>query len=309
MRPESAPHRILVAEDLVPGTRRSRAVRATSASLAQALGSEIDLAHVDTRLAEHPARLEALARSLKPRARALFRADLPAAGLLALARSGRPRYELLVLGTQGRKGVSRLLLGSVAEDVIRQSPVPVLIVGPGCRPRNFRIHRGGTLLFATDLGPASRPARKAAMRLALQLHARVEILHCLYEGLHPLLQTAFAAPSAGRELMGLYNDLSRSALAAMEREVGLFERAGISCSSVTDTRALVASTAVLREVNARSPSLVVLGTHSRGLIQGAVLGRTVRDVILQSPVPVVVIGSPSAGVTGRDRGTPNPGRH
>jgi len=36
--------------------------------------------------------------------------------------------ELIVLGTHGRRGVKRLLLGSVAEMVVRTSPVPVLLV-------------------------------------------------------------------------------------------------------------------------------------------------------------------------------------
>ncbi len=36
----------------------------------------------------------------------------------------------IVMGSEGRSGVSRMLLGSVAEDVTRRSPVPVTIV-PG----------------------------------------------------------------------------------------------------------------------------------------------------------------------------------
>src|SRR5215475_3447176 len=39
------------------------------------------------------------------------------------------RSELIVLGTHGRTGVNRLLLGSVAERVVRQSAVPVMTVG------------------------------------------------------------------------------------------------------------------------------------------------------------------------------------
>lgn len=37
-------------------------------------------------------------------------------------------YDLVVLGSHGREGVSRILLGSVAESVTRRSPVPVTIV-------------------------------------------------------------------------------------------------------------------------------------------------------------------------------------
>jgi nucleotide-binding universal stress UspA family protein len=36
--------------------------------------------------------------------------------------------ELVVIGTHGRRGVGRLLLGSDAEQIVRNSPVPVLLV-------------------------------------------------------------------------------------------------------------------------------------------------------------------------------------
>jgi len=36
--------------------------------------------------------------------------------------------DLIVLGTHGRRGVRRLVLGSDAEQVVRSSPVPVMLV-------------------------------------------------------------------------------------------------------------------------------------------------------------------------------------
>ena len=36
--------------------------------------------------------------------------------------------DLIVMGTQGRRGLSRVMMGSVAEDVIRQASCPVLAV-------------------------------------------------------------------------------------------------------------------------------------------------------------------------------------
>src|SRR5579872_5243443 len=38
--------------------------------------------------------------------------------------------DLVVVGTHGRTGLGKLLLGSVAEDILRHSPCPVLTVGP-----------------------------------------------------------------------------------------------------------------------------------------------------------------------------------
>ena len=39
--------------------------------------------------------------------------------------------DLLVVASHGRAGLPRLVLGSVAEDVVRRSPVPVLLVHSG----------------------------------------------------------------------------------------------------------------------------------------------------------------------------------
>jgi nucleotide-binding universal stress UspA family protein len=38
------------------------------------------------------------------------------------------RAQLIVIGTHGRRGVSRMVMGSAAEGVVRNTPVPVLLV-------------------------------------------------------------------------------------------------------------------------------------------------------------------------------------
>jgi nucleotide-binding universal stress UspA family protein len=71
--------------------------------------------------------------------RAVERAHLEGITATGQARSGVPAYELLgyaerfgadliVIGTHGRRGLKRFLLGSVAEVVLRQSKIPVLVV-------------------------------------------------------------------------------------------------------------------------------------------------------------------------------------
>ncbi|SFR60111.1 Nucleotide-binding universal stress protein, UspA family [Halogeometricum rufum] len=50
----------------------------------------------------------------------------PAAAILEVAREGDVDH--VVVGSHGREGISRILLGSVAEAVVRRSPVPVTVV-------------------------------------------------------------------------------------------------------------------------------------------------------------------------------------
>lgn len=47
---------------------------------------------------------------------------------LILAKAQEWGAQIIVLGTHGRRGAGRVLLGSDAEQVLRQSPVPVLLV-------------------------------------------------------------------------------------------------------------------------------------------------------------------------------------
>jgi nucleotide-binding universal stress UspA family protein len=51
-------------------------------------------------------------------------------------------YDLVVMGTHGRTGLTHLLLGSIAERVVRRAPCPVLTVRPPrSRPRRARQRR------------------------------------------------------------------------------------------------------------------------------------------------------------------------
>jgi nucleotide-binding universal stress UspA family protein len=53
----------------------------------------------------------------------------PAAEIVAAAEDGK--YDAIVVGTHGRTGLAHVLLGSVAERVVRRAPMPVVTVRPG----------------------------------------------------------------------------------------------------------------------------------------------------------------------------------
>ena len=59
---------------------------------------------------------------------------------LIIKQAKKWRADLIVLGTHGRRGLSRVVMGSDAEMVLRETPLPVLLVRSPLRPRRAR-HR------------------------------------------------------------------------------------------------------------------------------------------------------------------------
>lgn len=136
------PRSILVAVDF--GTASVRALRVAHA-LARTHGSALTALHAETievppyfthdQLAEverhradarHDAQryLDTFVQESAPGASSRLVDGPAAAAILAAA----PSYDLIVIGTHGRKGPSRWWAGSVAERVVRDTPVPVVVV-------------------------------------------------------------------------------------------------------------------------------------------------------------------------------------
>ena len=60
---------------------------------------------------------------------------------LIIKQAKKWRADVIVLGTHGRRGLSRVVMGSDAELVLRETPVPVLLVRSPLRPRKRRLRR------------------------------------------------------------------------------------------------------------------------------------------------------------------------
>ncbi len=141
-------NRILVALDHSSG---SNAIVDYACAVARGVGASIALLHVydppnemigmvpgatvgGEARAEHDRGQELLDRATDlvianglPRPdRMLERAGPAATAIVSHARTGK--FDLIVVGTHARGGVTRLVLGSVAETVLRSAPCPVLVV-------------------------------------------------------------------------------------------------------------------------------------------------------------------------------------
>ncbi|MGA8220090.1 MAG: universal stress protein [Candidatus Acidiferrales bacterium] len=89
--------------------------------------------------------------------------------------------DLVVIGTRGRSGIAKFVLGSVAEEIFRLSPFPVLTVGPNVLAAGRRAGEITRILFATDFSPESGAAAPYALSLAQECQARLTMLHVIEE--------------------------------------------------------------------------------------------------------------------------------
>jgi nucleotide-binding universal stress UspA family protein len=87
------------------------------------------------------------------------------------------KVDLIVVGTHGRAGVSKLVVGSVAERIFREAPCPVLTVGPDVSGEPGSIADIHTILYPADFSPESLAALPQAISLAQEHQARLYLLH------------------------------------------------------------------------------------------------------------------------------------
>jgi len=87
--------------------------------------------------------------------------------------------DLVIIGTRGRTGLAKVLLGSIAEEIFRTVPCPVLTVGPHSDPARANIRE---ILFATDFASEAPAAAAHAVSLAQEFQARLTMLHVVPEG-------------------------------------------------------------------------------------------------------------------------------
>jgi nucleotide-binding universal stress UspA family protein len=87
----------------------------------------------------------------------------------------RHHIDIAVLGTHGRRAFKKLIMGSIAEEVFRMAPCPVLTVGSKVAPAG----RGGPqhILYAFQFAPDSSNAARYAVSLAERYDATLTVMH------------------------------------------------------------------------------------------------------------------------------------
>ena len=107
----------------------------------------------------------------------IVRPGLPADQILSFLRERE--IDRVVMGTHSPGPIGKLLVGSVAEAVLRSAKVPVYIVGPEVVDGTYRNFATKTILCAVSMQEASHVVAGFAADLAVQHNARLILQHVI----------------------------------------------------------------------------------------------------------------------------------
>lgn len=204
-------------------------------------------------------------------------APSPADGIITI--SNEAKADLIVLGSRSHNLASRLFLGSVARDMVRKTPVPLLLewlepvthgAAPGCAAVCVDTLRH--VLLTTDLSKHAGAAEDAAVALAPNAQ-RVDCLAVLTP------DATDATPA-----------LPLMARAALDALVVRIEAAGSHAEALVlegDPHEMIA-----RVAQDRDCSLIVCGKHGQHWVQSMVIGSTALRLCEMAGRPVLLVPLP-----------------
>jgi nucleotide-binding universal stress UspA family protein len=188
--------------------------------------------------------------------------------------------DLIVMGTHGRRGLRHLLVGSVAEEVVRHAPCPVVTVRE--RPTLQSAQWPGRVVAPVDFSEASDLGLAYARELAGGAGARVDLLHVIEPVTVPdpyvtgTAGFAFDVEAARGSVRNALEERSDS-IFGPDVPYEIHIDVGRPAARIADFAA---------EVGA---DLIVMASHGRSGIDRVLLGSVASGVIRRASPPVMIV--------------------
>jgi len=184
------------------------------------------------------------------------------------------RPDLLVIGSHGRRGIDRVLLGSVADSVLRQSPASVLVVRPLRNPDFY------TIVCAVDFSDCSRQALERALDLAQR--DKVKSIRALHVFEIPVVYV-----DAGLAYQAAFEQVEKAHIKEMEKFLKPYQNCGVAIeSTVQEGPAAPTIMAFADRVNA---DLLVIGSHGRSRLGAMLIGGVSNKIVHRTQVPLLAV--------------------
>ncbi|WP_135826590.1 universal stress protein [Halorussus ruber] len=191
------------------------------------------------------------------------------------------RYDqdLVVMPTHGREGVSRYLIGSVSEKVVRLSSVPVLSVR--MQPDETLVFPYENILIPTDGSTAATHAASHLVEFAAALDATVHVLSVVDD---TTLGVDVRSTTSGKETEGAATD-------AVETVVSEAESRGVT-NAVSHVEHGTPVEEILDYIEANDIHVVGMGTTGKRGTDRILLGSAAEKTVRSAPVPVLTVAQP-----------------
>lgn len=199
--------------------------------------------------------------------------------------------DLIVMTTHGRTGLSRLWLGSVADSVVRHSPVPVLMLRPTKSGRGRATARhsfsrilvplDGSALAAGAIGPAADLARATGAALILLRVVLPLPLMSAYDPATPFAYQPMVADETATEDAAAEARRTIDAVASRLRDDTALD---VSAEVVVDSRV---AEAIVRFAQTHDIDVIAMSTHGRSATRW-LLGSVADKVLRGSGLPVLL---------------------
>ena len=210
------------------------------------------------------------ARAAGLRCHVVARPGLPADQILAYTQE--KEIDRIVMGTHSPGPIGKLLVGSVAEAVLRSAGIPVYIVGPDVVGGNYRNFATKTILCALSMLDTSHVVAAFGAELAAQHSARLILQHVIKpQDAREVL--------AGRTIADLETDLLR--LVPEEFEGKIQVQAVVVPGDPTEE--------LLYQARAQQADLVVLGAQGASAFAAITRHGVVYKLLAHSHVPVITL--------------------
>jgi nucleotide-binding universal stress UspA family protein len=193
-----------------------------------------------------------------------------------LAAARETRADVVVLGTHGRGGFDRLLIGSVAEKLIRRLDCSVLAV---CHESGHALkapHEIRRIVIATDFASSSLKGLSDGLAIARKTGADVTVVHAIEHAPEPHAHPEAASYRAALLEEGLSKVKQALAEAGGEPRDTPRIAFGRPSEQILDVAA------------SEGADLIVMGAQGHGMIEHLISGSNTQHVIRNASCPVLI---------------------
>jgi nucleotide-binding universal stress UspA family protein len=204
-----------------------------------------------------------------------------------LEQAASMRADLLVIGTHGRSGFDRLLVGSVAEKVLRKASCPVLTVPkglPDAVPSGPVLYK--RILCPVDFSDSSLHALKYATSMAQEADGQLTVLHVVAHEFENAADMASIVSDAGITIGSFVKQREEALRRRLQEAVATAPEFCSVESLITHGKPW---REVLRIAAERQSDLIVMGVQGRGATDLLFFGSTTQHVVREASCPVLTL--------------------